>query len=130
MLRSPPANAGDASSIPELGRSPGEGNGHHSSILAWRIPWIEETDALQPMGSQRVEHALVTKLSKKSDMTERLSRTHARTHSLTHPPTRGSSLFLYILVLSWGSATTADVFVCRMGRKGGLICMVTVPLLM
>ena len=24
----------------------------HSSILAWRIPWTEEPDGLQPMGSQ------------------------------------------------------------------------------
>ena len=24
----------------------------HSSILAWRIPWTEETDGLPPMGSQ------------------------------------------------------------------------------
>ena len=28
----------------------------HSSILAWRIPWIEEPDDLQSMGSQRVGH--------------------------------------------------------------------------
>ena len=28
----------------------------HSSILAWRIQWTEETDGLQPMGSQRVRH--------------------------------------------------------------------------
>ena len=28
----------------------------HSSILAWRIPWIEETGELQSMGSQRVGH--------------------------------------------------------------------------
>ena len=28
----------------------------HSSILAWRIPWIEETGGLQSMGSQRVRH--------------------------------------------------------------------------
>ena len=32
-------SAGDTDSIPGLGRSPGEGNGNHSSILAWRIPW-------------------------------------------------------------------------------------------
>ena len=25
----------------------------HSSILAWRIPWIEEPGGLQSMGSQR-----------------------------------------------------------------------------
>ena len=28
----------------------------HSSILAWRIPWTEELDWLQAMGSQRVGH--------------------------------------------------------------------------
>ena len=32
-------DAGDLSSIPGLGRFPGEGKGYHSSILAWRIPW-------------------------------------------------------------------------------------------
>ena len=33
----------------------------HSSILAWKIPWIEEPGGLQSMGSQRVEHDLETK---------------------------------------------------------------------
>ena len=28
----------------------------HSSTLAWKIPWTEETCKLQFMGSQRVEH--------------------------------------------------------------------------
>jgi len=28
----------------------------HSSILAWRIPWIEEPDRLQSMRLQRVGH--------------------------------------------------------------------------
>ena len=28
----------------------------HSSILAWKIPWTEETGRLQSMGSQRVRH--------------------------------------------------------------------------
>ena len=28
----------------------------HSSILAWRIPWTEESGTLQSMGSQRVKH--------------------------------------------------------------------------
>ena len=32
----------------------------HSSILAWRIPWIEEPDGLQSMGSQRVGHDWLT----------------------------------------------------------------------
>ena len=33
----------------------------HSSILAWEIPWTEETGGLQSMGSQRVRYDLVTK---------------------------------------------------------------------
>ena len=32
----------------------------HSSILAWKIPWIEEPGRLQSMGSQRVRHDWVT----------------------------------------------------------------------
>ena len=29
---------------------------HHSSILAWRIPWTEEPGELQSTGSQRAGH--------------------------------------------------------------------------
>ena len=32
----------------------GGGGGTHSSLLAWRIPWIEEPGRLQPMGLQRM----------------------------------------------------------------------------
>ena len=35
----------------------------HSSILAWRIPWMEEPGRLQSMGSQRVGHDWATSLS-------------------------------------------------------------------
>ena len=28
----------------------------HSSILAWKIPWMEEPGRLQTMGLQRVRH--------------------------------------------------------------------------
>ena len=31
-----------------------KGMATHSSILAWRIPWTEETGELQSIGSQRV----------------------------------------------------------------------------
>ena len=53
-------NAGNLGSIPELGKSPGEGVATHSSILAWRVPWTEEPYGLQSMGSQRVGHDLAT----------------------------------------------------------------------
>ena len=48
-----PCNAGDAVLIPGSGRSPGEGNGNHSSILAWRIPWTEEPGDPQCRESQK-----------------------------------------------------------------------------
>ena len=28
----------------------------HSSIFAWKIPWMEEPDRLQSVGSQRIGH--------------------------------------------------------------------------
>ena len=33
-----------------------KGMATHSSILAWRIPWTEETGGLQSMGLQRDRH--------------------------------------------------------------------------
>ena len=35
----------------------------HSSTLAWKIPWTEEPDRLQSMGSQRVRHDWATSIS-------------------------------------------------------------------
>ena len=59
MVKNPSANAGDVKDsglIPGLVISPGEGTATHSSILAWRIPWTEETGKLQSMRSHRVRH--------------------------------------------------------------------------
>ena len=33
-----------------------EGTATHSSVLAWKIPWIEEPGGLQSIGSHRVGH--------------------------------------------------------------------------
>ena len=52
----------------------------HSSILAWKIPWVEEPGRLQDMGSQRVR--------------QRLSNF---THSLIHPATRLDSVKLWFV---------------------------------
>ena len=49
-------DAGDSVSIPGSGRSSGGGNGTHSSILAWKIPWTEEPGRLQSIGLQKVSH--------------------------------------------------------------------------
>ena len=59
MVKNPPASAGDArdvGSIPGLGRSLEEEMATQSSILAWEIPWTEETVGLWPMEPQKVRH--------------------------------------------------------------------------
>ena len=56
VIKNPPANAGDRGLIPGLGRSPGEGNDYHSSILAWEIPRTEP-GGLQSAGLKRVRHS-------------------------------------------------------------------------
>ena len=44
--------------VPSLGREDPveEGMVTHSSILAWRIPWTEESGGLQSIGLKRVGH--------------------------------------------------------------------------
>ena len=64
MVNTPPANAGDSGnsgSILEdlegdLEDPQEKGMATHSSILARKIPWTEETARLQSVGSQRVKH--------------------------------------------------------------------------
>ena len=67
-----------AGSIPGSGRSPGEGNGTHSSIFAWEISWAGEPGRLQSMGLQRVRHDLATKTERDKD---RWSMYHLKTQS-------------------------------------------------
>ena len=49
VVKNPPASAGDLGSI--LGQEDllEKGMATHSSILAWRIPWTEESGRLQSM---------------------------------------------------------------------------------
>ena len=59
MVKNPPANAEDIrdmGSIPGLGRSLEEETAIHSSILAWRILWTEESGGLWSIWSQWVGH--------------------------------------------------------------------------
>ena len=57
MVKNLPANAGDTEMwVQSLGwDNPLEdGMATHSSILAWKIPWMEELGGLQSITSQRV----------------------------------------------------------------------------
>ena len=47
-------NVGDLGSIPGWEDPLEKGMATHSSILAWKIPWMEEPGRLQSLGSQRV----------------------------------------------------------------------------
>ena len=79
-------NAGDLGSFPGSGRSPGKEMATHSSILAWRIPWMEEPGGLQSMGH------------KESDTTDQLNfhfhfQIAGREHSSTHPQKIGLKIY-------------------------------------
>ena len=59
VVEYPPANSRDAKdtgSVPGSGRYPEEEMATHSSILAWKIPWMEEPSEFQCWGFQRVRH--------------------------------------------------------------------------
>ena len=61
-VKNPPARAGDADSIPGLGRFPWRKEWQPAPIfLALRIPQTEEPGGLQFTGSQRIKHDLGTK---------------------------------------------------------------------
>ena len=49
-------SAGDLGSIPGSERALEKEMATHSSLLAWRILWMEEPGGLQSTGSQRVRH--------------------------------------------------------------------------
>ena len=61
VVKNPPANVGNAGSIPTNSDTGWEDPleedmATQSNILAWRIPWTEEPGGLQSRGSQRVGH--------------------------------------------------------------------------
>ena len=54
VVKTFPANTGDTGLIPELGRPLEKEVAVHSSILAWKIPWTEETGGYSAQGCKRV----------------------------------------------------------------------------
>ena len=49
----------------------------HSSILAWKIPWTEEPDRLQSIGSQSVGHDWLTSLSLSTYLKDSTTEKHS-----------------------------------------------------
>ena len=69
----PPSPVG---SVPGLGRSPGEGNGTQSSILAWRSHGQRSLAGYSPWGRKMPDMT-----EQLTHMTEQLTHTHTHTHS-------------------------------------------------
>ena len=65
VVRDLSTSEGNTDLISGLERPSVEGNGNHSSILAWAIPWTKEPGRLQSIGSQRVRHSLMTEQANK-----------------------------------------------------------------
>ena len=61
VVKNLPANAGDAGVILDQEDPLEKEMATHSSVLAWRIPWMEEPGGLRCTGSQRVRYELATK---------------------------------------------------------------------
>ena len=87
------ANAGDTrdlGSIPELGRSPGEGDGNLAQYYCLGNPMDREV-------WQAMVHGVVKSQTWMSDWT----CTHARAHTHTHTHTRTHTPFLLSLIFLW-----------------------------
>ena len=80
MVKNPPATQEEAQ-VRSLGQEDPleKETATHSSILAWRIPSMEEPDRLRSMGGH-----------KELDTTEQLTHTHTRAHTHTHTCTHQS----------------------------------------
>ena len=81
-VMNPPPNARAAPSVPRLGRSPGEGDAIHSSILTWKIQWTKEPGGLQSTGSQRVRHDWMIQCAHTQSATETRNINVAREEKL------------------------------------------------
>ena len=58
LVKNPPVNAGDTGdmgSIPRLGRSSGEGNGHPLQYSCLEYPMVEESGRLQSRGHKELD---------------------------------------------------------------------------
>ena len=100
-------HAGDTSSTPESGRSPGRGMVTHSSILVWGIPRTEERFGLQSIRSQRVRHD-------SADTTD-WAHTRSLVYVLAHTLYTGLSIFWQE---SEPDVKTANRFTEKWGNRG------------
>ena len=92
----------------------------HSSILAWRIPWMKEPGRLQSMGSQRVRHDWVTSLSLFSSHPSQLELPFRNTHSITWanvPSTETRTYKVMYLTVKWVGAKVSSTGSMQVVRR-------------
>ena len=77
----------------------GEGNGTHSSILAWRIPGAAEPGGLLSMGSHRVGH----------DWSDLVAAAAALVHTIKNPPAMWET---WVWSLRWEDPLQEDMATC------------------
>ena len=98
-----------------------EGMATHSSILAWRIPWTEEPDELQSMGSQRVRHdwaCSYTRKGERIDLRGSLCRILGKLCHFCEPQ------FLYrktIVVRGCPGGSDGKESACKVGDPGSIL---------
>ena len=98
--------------VPSLGQEDPleEERSTHSSILAWRNPWTEKPGGLQPVGSQRVGHDLLTKPSLPLQLKQ--EQATQMDHTCNCPITKIQKIFMQSLNLhisvSFGAPPATD----------------------
>ena len=93
----------------------------HSSILAWKIPWMEEPGGLQSKGSQRVRHDWATSLNYgggNEDNGDLLQKVPCMPHCTQCPQPCSRPLPTH--------ASARDSWTLR-GKSGSASCGVTAP---
>ena len=83
----------------------------HSSILAWRIPWVEEPGRLQPMGPRRVGYDWMTN-------TQHTTHTASHTHMcVCFSLPSGKTMKQEILILGNCPLKTCRSFLCHLFQE-------------
>ena len=99
----------DPDLIPGSGRSPGEENATHSSILAYRIPWTEETGGLPSMGLQQVGHDWLTNTNTHHCTIVRISKVEPQSMNM-HTWCSKVPRFFQNLLITWVPSVATLIF--------------------
>ena len=116
VVKNPPANSGDAGSIPGLGRSPGKEMTTHSSILAWETHRQRSMVGYCPWGHKRIRHTeLLNHIPPMLDLELHTFSSFKKVDLLLFlnlVPEQGAIVMIYPFCCSHGSLCTEAVLAC------------------